>query len=126
MSEKYTEEQIISIWREMLSDMKEEFGNDVSYDDKLDFEERWVKHNHPELSGRGGVLCYYVEEFAKATCKECPVYWGIDEDNLQMGCCDNNFYDEATVNELLRLPGKNVFEEYEELVENQIDFDSMF
>ena len=126
MSEKYTEEQIISIWRKMLSDMKEEFGNDLSYDEKLDFEKRWVEHNHPELSGRDGVLCYYVQEIAKTSCKECPVYWGIDENNLQLGCCDGNFYDEATVDEILRLPGKNMFEEYEELEENQIDFSSIF
>lgn len=126
MSEKYTEEQIISIWREMLLDMKEEFGNDVSYDDKLEFEENWVIHNYPELHGRGGVLCYYIEEIAKATCKECPVYWGIDVNDPQLGCIDRGFYDEATVDEMLRLPGKNMFEEYEELEENQIDFNSIF
>lgn len=125
MIEKYTEEQILSIWKEMLLDMKEEIGNDVSYEDKLDFEDEWVRHNHPELWGRGGVLCYYIEEIAKATCKECPVYWGIDVNDPQLGCIDRNFYEEATVDEILRLPGKNIFEEYEELEENQIDFDSI-
>lgn len=128
MSEKYTEEQIISIWRTMLLDMKEEFGNDVSYHDKVDFEAHWIKLNHPELRGYDGdgVLCYYVREITKTTCEECPVYWGIDKNNPQLSCCDENFYDEATVDEILRLPGKNMFEEYEELEENQIDFNSIF
>lgn len=123
MSVLFDEESVISMWREMISDMKIVLGNNPSISEKYSFENKWMKSSAPvgfRTTKDTGVLCRYVE-INGGGCKKCPIFWGFENLDYDATCMDNGIYDFSTLDELLNLPAKNIREQ-DELDSYDINF----
>ena len=82
MNVLYDEETVVSMWREMIRDMKRELGNYPSRSERLNYEQKWTTLKTPdEVSAYSGILCYYVNAIADGMgiCSECPIFWGYKD-----------------------------------------------
>lgn len=124
MSVLYDEETVISMWREMIGDMKRELGNYPSRSDRLNYERKWTTLKTPdEVSAYSGVLCYYVNATTDGMgmCSECPIFWGYKDLDYDKGCMSSKVFYTLPLDELINIPAKNIREK-DELDSYDTDF----
>lgn len=115
MSVLFDEESAISIWREMISEMKVELGNNPTISQRYRFENQWMKTKAPKgfrITLDRGVLCRYLE-MKDLQCEKCPIFWGFADLDYDATCIKNNVYAHMTLDEVLNIPAKNIREQDE-------------
>lgn len=116
MSVLYDEETVISMWREMISEMKMELGNNPTISQRYRFENQWMKTKAPRgfrTTMDTGVLCRYIE-IKGGGCKKCPIFWGFENLDYDATCMKDDIYKYMTLDEVLNIPAKNI-REHDEL-----------
>lgn len=124
MSILYDEETVVSMWREMIRDMRRDLGNNPRPSDRLNYEREWTKLKTPnEVLAYSGVLCYYVNATADGMgmCSECPIFWGYKDLDYDKGCISSKVFYALPLNELINIPAKNI-REHDELDSYETDF----
>ena len=116
MSVLFDEESAISIWRDMISEMKTELGNNPTISQRYRFENQWMKTKAPKgfrTKLDRGVLCRYIE-MKNLPCEKCPIFWGFADLDYDATCMKDNIYARMTLDEVLNIPAKNI-REHDEL-----------
>lgn len=116
MSVLFDEESAISMWREMISEMKRELGNNPTISQRYRFENQWMKSKAPiefRSNNNTGVLCRYVAMNHQG-CEKCPIFWGFNDLDYDASCMKDDIYELMTLNDVLNLPAKNI-REHDEL-----------
>jgi len=116
MSVLFDEESAISIWRDMISEMKTELGNNPTISQRYRFENQWMKTKAPKgfrAKLDRGVLCRYIE-MKNLPCEKCPIFWGFADLDYDATCMKDNIYARMTLDEVLNIPAKNI-REHDEL-----------
>lgn len=116
MSVLFDEESAISIWREMISEMKMELGNNPTISQRYRFENVWMKTKAPDgfrTELNRGVLCRYIE-MKNLPCEKCPIFWGFADLDYDATCMKDDIYAHMTLDEVLNIPAKNI-REHDEL-----------
>jgi hypothetical protein len=116
MSVLFDEESAISMWREMISEMKMELGNNPTLSQRYRFENQWMKTKAPRRFRTKlniGVLCRYTE-IKGLPCEKCPIFWGFANLDYDATCLKDDIYAHMTLDEVLNIPAKNI-REHDEL-----------
>lgn len=115
MSVLYDEETVISMWREMISEMKMELGNNPTISQRFRFENQWMKTKAPKgfrTQFDIGVLCRYIG-MKNLPCEKCPIFWGFADLDYDATCMKDDIYAHMTLDEVLNIPAKNIREQDE-------------
>lgn len=124
MSVLYDEETVISMWRDMIGDMRRDLGNCPSRSDRVNYERQWTTFKTPnEVSEYTSVLCYYVNATTDGMgmCSECPIFWGYKDLDYDKGCISSKVFYTLPLDELINIPAKNI-REHDELDSYDTDF----
>lgn len=78
-----TKEKALELHRQMWSDMRDELGDNPTYDERSDFKDDWIEKHFPgENVSYNCFLCEYAineegnHEYAcSAVCAYCPLKW---------------------------------------------------
>ena len=74
-----TREDALTLFRMMWSDMQEKFGDNPTFEQRIEYKEWWCRKKFPnERVLKDCFLCAYTKGTDVVSCGRCPVDWGKD------------------------------------------------
>lgn len=117
--ENLSRERALKLHRQMWSEMKEEFGDNPSKDERYDFKREWIYNHFPnENVAHYCFLCEYAinncenyyYEMSGEVCRLCPIKWRDKKgyNNCEGFMADKTDWRFSPISDILALPENEV------------------